>query len=220
MADGLRALFSGLRARGLRPARKDDRRPCDRLRNGRQLYECHSAYTVLRGATARAEFHETESDMYVVHRGRATLVIGAELIDADGLPRKQQRGSCIRGGSCSSSLPLDRHRAHPGCGASPARHHPGRAVPVRAGAVRGGAAAVRSHRGRARLRSGASCAVSSWHSTWQKAGRRAIRVAARTGVTRVEQGVRSWELLSTSKHEAISSEPSAKPSTPETSVPS
>ncbi len=59
----------------------------------------HSVYFVLRGQTGRAEFHETEADLYIVHRGRATLVIGGELIDAESLPRKQQRGSGIRGGT-------------------------------------------------------------------------------------------------------------------------
>ena len=38
----------------------------------------HSVYFVLRGQTGRAEFHETEADLYIVHRGRATLVIGGE----------------------------------------------------------------------------------------------------------------------------------------------
>ena len=56
----------------------------------------HSVYFVLRGLTGRAEFHETEADLYVVHRGSATFVIGGELIDAELLPRKQQRGSAMQ----------------------------------------------------------------------------------------------------------------------------
>lgn len=61
--------------------------------------EGHSIYLVLRGATARAEFHDTESDMYVVRRGRATLIIGGELVDPEVLPRKQQRADSIRDGA-------------------------------------------------------------------------------------------------------------------------
>ena len=66
----------------------------------------HSVYYVLRGQTGRAEYHETEADLYVVHRGRATFVIGGELVGAESLPRKQQRGSGIRGGT--------RHELGPG----------------------------------------------------------------------------------------------------------
>ena len=58
----------------------------------------HSVYFVLRGQTGRAELHETEADLYIVHRGRATFVIGGELTDAESLPRKQQRGTTIQGG--------------------------------------------------------------------------------------------------------------------------
>jgi mannose-6-phosphate isomerase-like protein (cupin superfamily) len=61
-------------------------------------YERHSVYLVLRGTTSPAELHETEADLYVVRRGRATLVVGGELVDAKKGPRKQQRGSSVRGG--------------------------------------------------------------------------------------------------------------------------
>ena len=61
-------------------------------------YDGHSVYLVLRGKTSPAELHETEADLYVVRRGRATLVIGGELVDAVKQPRKQQRGASIRGG--------------------------------------------------------------------------------------------------------------------------
>ena len=61
-------------------------------------YERHSVYLVLRGKTSPAELHETEADLYVVRRGRATLVVGRELVDAEKRPRKQQRGSSVRGG--------------------------------------------------------------------------------------------------------------------------
>jgi mannose-6-phosphate isomerase-like protein (cupin superfamily) len=61
-------------------------------------YERHSIYLVLRGKTSAAELHETESDLYVVRRGRATLIVGGELVDAEKRPRKQQRGTSVRGG--------------------------------------------------------------------------------------------------------------------------
>ena len=67
----------------------------------------HSVYFVLRGLTGRAEFHETEADLYVVHRGNATFVIGGELIDAELLPRKQQRGRAIRDGNRHALGPGD-----------------------------------------------------------------------------------------------------------------
>ena len=67
----------------------------------------HSVYFVLRGLTGPAEFHETEADLYVVHRGNATFVIGGELIDAEVLPRKQQRGSSIRNGNRHALAPGD-----------------------------------------------------------------------------------------------------------------
>ena len=61
-------------------------------------YPRHSVYLVLRGKTSSAELHETEADLYVVRRGRATLVVGGELVDAEKRARKQQRGTSIRGG--------------------------------------------------------------------------------------------------------------------------
>ncbi len=61
-------------------------------------YPGHSVYLVLRGTSGQAEFHETEADLFVARRGRATLVIGGELVDRKSLPRKQQRGTAIRGG--------------------------------------------------------------------------------------------------------------------------
>ena len=67
----------------------------------------HSVYFVLRGLTGPAELHETEADLYVVHRGNATFVIGGKLIDAEVLPRKQQRGSSIRDGHRYALTPGD-----------------------------------------------------------------------------------------------------------------
>jgi mannose-6-phosphate isomerase-like protein (cupin superfamily) len=62
-------------------------------------YKGHSVYLVLRGKTAAAEFHETESDIQIGVRGTATFVIGGELVNAQKLPRKQQQGSSINGGA-------------------------------------------------------------------------------------------------------------------------
>jgi mannose-6-phosphate isomerase-like protein (cupin superfamily) len=59
----------------------------------------HSVYLVLRGKTAPAEYHETESDIQIGVSGSATFVIGGELVDPKKLPRKQQQGSGINGGA-------------------------------------------------------------------------------------------------------------------------
>ena len=122
--------------------------------------EGHSVYFVLRGATARAEFHETESDLYVVHRGRATLVIGGELIDAEGLPRKQQRGSGIRGGSRRELTPGDIVHI-PVAVPHQLVIAPGEQFLYELVKFDEEPLPVGPHRGRARLRSGASCAGSS-----------------------------------------------------------
>jgi hypothetical protein len=70
-------------------------------------YEGHSVYLVLRGRTGLAEFHETESDLYVVKRGRATFVVGGELVEPRELPRRQRSGSAIRGGARQVLAPGD-----------------------------------------------------------------------------------------------------------------
>lgn len=67
----------------------------------------HSMYLVLRGKTGTSEIHLTESDYYIGQRGRATFVIGGELIDQELLPRKQIRGSDIKGGVSRSVGPGD-----------------------------------------------------------------------------------------------------------------
>lgn len=70
-------------------------------------YEGHSIYLVLRGRTGSAELHETESDLYVAKRGRASFVIGGELVEPRELPRHQKRGSAIQGGSRQAIAPGD-----------------------------------------------------------------------------------------------------------------
>lgn len=77
-------------------------------------YEGHSVYLVLRGQTGRAEIHETESDVQISVRGRATSVIGGELINAEALPRKQIRGTSIQGGSKRELAPGDIMHIPPG----------------------------------------------------------------------------------------------------------
>ena len=61
-------------------------------------YDGHSMYLILRGRTSPAELHETESDIQIGVRGTALSIVGGELVDAESLPRKQQRGSSIDGG--------------------------------------------------------------------------------------------------------------------------
>ncbi len=61
-------------------------------------YAGHSAYLVLRGITDTPELHETESDVQISMRGKATSVVGGRLVNAESLPRKQQRGTAIDGG--------------------------------------------------------------------------------------------------------------------------
>lgn len=70
-------------------------------------YEGHSIYLVLRDRTGSAELHETESDLYVAKRGRATFVFGGELVEPRELPRRQRRGSAVRGGTRQSLAPGD-----------------------------------------------------------------------------------------------------------------
>ena len=77
-------------------------------------YEGHSVYLVLRGKTRPAELHETESDVQITMGGKATFVIGGELVDAESLPRKQQRGSSIRGGTRHPLAPGDIMHIPPG----------------------------------------------------------------------------------------------------------
>ena len=57
-------------------------------------YDGHSVYLVLRGKTGTAEIHETESDVQISIRGRATSLLGGELLNPEQLPRKTDSG-CI-----------------------------------------------------------------------------------------------------------------------------
>ncbi len=77
-------------------------------------YDGHSVYLVLRGKTSRAEIHDTESDVQISVRGSATSVVGGKLIDAESLPRKQQRGTSIEGGNRRELAPGDVMHIPPG----------------------------------------------------------------------------------------------------------
>lgn len=77
-------------------------------------YEGHSMYLVLRGKSSLAEVHETESDFHISKRGKATFVIGGELVDKKSLPRKQQSGTSIRGGKRYTVTPGDIIHVPPG----------------------------------------------------------------------------------------------------------
>lgn len=77
-------------------------------------YTGHSVYLVLRGRTSRAEIHETESDVQISIRGKATSIVGGTLIDPESLPRKQQRGTSIEGGTRQELTPGDIMHIPPG----------------------------------------------------------------------------------------------------------
>jgi len=77
-------------------------------------YDGHSMYLVLRGRTSPAEVHETESDIQIGVRGTALSIVGGELVDAESLPRKQQRGKSIDGGMRGETGPGDMIHIPPG----------------------------------------------------------------------------------------------------------
>jgi mannose-6-phosphate isomerase-like protein (cupin superfamily) len=70
-------------------------------------WEGHSVYLVLRGKTAEAEFHETEEDVYIVHRGHATFILGGEMVQPRKMPRRQERAASITGGTRTDLRPGD-----------------------------------------------------------------------------------------------------------------
>jgi mannose-6-phosphate isomerase-like protein (cupin superfamily) len=77
-------------------------------------YDGHSVYLVLRGQTSRAEIHDTESDVQISVRGKATSVIGGELVNEESLPRKQRRGTSIERGNHRELTPGDIMHIPPG----------------------------------------------------------------------------------------------------------
>jgi mannose-6-phosphate isomerase-like protein (cupin superfamily) len=77
-------------------------------------YDGHSVYLVLRGKTGTAEIHETESDVQISVRGRATSVMGGELLNPEHLARKQIRGSSIQDGLERELAPGDIMHIPPG----------------------------------------------------------------------------------------------------------
>ena len=77
-------------------------------------YDGHSVYLVLRGKTDRPELHETESDVQIGVRGIALSIVGGEMIDSQDRPRKQKRGSSIKGGLRKTTSPGDLIHIPPG----------------------------------------------------------------------------------------------------------
>lgn len=77
-------------------------------------YKGHSIYLVLRRKTGAAELHETESDLQIGVRGKATFVVGGELVNPQRLPRKQVHGSSIKDGTSYPLAPGDLIHVPPG----------------------------------------------------------------------------------------------------------
>lgn len=59
----------------------------------------YNMFLVLRANTGTSEIHTTVSDLHTAVEGRATLVIGGELIDEYELSPGQLRGTGIKGGT-------------------------------------------------------------------------------------------------------------------------
>ena len=70
-------------------------------------YRGHSMYLVLRGRTGTAEYHVNESDFQIGYRGKATFVIGGEIVDRRKKTETQYRGSAIKGGKSYIVGPAD-----------------------------------------------------------------------------------------------------------------
>ncbi len=67
----------------------------------------YSFITILRTATAAAEYHETQADVFVVETGEGTLVIGGKLVDEKTTAPHEIRGSGITGGMERKLAPGD-----------------------------------------------------------------------------------------------------------------
>ena len=59
----------------------------------------YNLFLVLRGNTGTSEIHRTVSDLHTAVEGRATLVIGGELVGEYELSPGQMRGTSIKGGT-------------------------------------------------------------------------------------------------------------------------
>ncbi|SPE28532.1 conserved hypothetical protein [Candidatus Sulfopaludibacter sp. SbA3] len=67
----------------------------------------YSFITILRTATAAAEYHETQADVFVVETGEGTLVIGGHLVDEKATAPHERRGTSITGGTERKLAPGD-----------------------------------------------------------------------------------------------------------------
>lgn len=67
----------------------------------------YSFIGILRTATAAAEYHETQADVFVVETGEGTLVIGGKLVDEKTTAPHEIRGSGITGGMERKLAPGD-----------------------------------------------------------------------------------------------------------------
>jgi len=70
-------------------------------------YKGNSMYLVLRGRTGTSEFHVNETDFQITWRGKATFVIGGEIVDRTNKTPTQGRGTAIKGGTSYVLTPGD-----------------------------------------------------------------------------------------------------------------
>lgn len=61
--------------------------------------EGYNLFLVLRGNTGTSEIHRTVSDLHTAIEGKATLIVGGELVDEFELSPGQMRGTSVKGGT-------------------------------------------------------------------------------------------------------------------------
>lgn len=74
----------------------------------------HSFMLAHREATGQAELHETQSDVFLVQSGHATLVVGGTIVEPKVVAAHEIRGSSIRGGERKMLGPGDVVTISPG----------------------------------------------------------------------------------------------------------
>jgi len=67
----------------------------------------HLALIVYRDASGEAEYHEKQSDFYVIREGEATLVVGGTMVDPRETGPGELRGPSIRDGETFALRPGD-----------------------------------------------------------------------------------------------------------------
>jgi mannose-6-phosphate isomerase-like protein (cupin superfamily) len=82
----------------------------------RQLSSFPNEYFLLahREADGQAELHETEADVFVVHSGTATLLVGGTLTGSETVSPHEKRNGTIHGGVRQKLAPGDVVRIPPG----------------------------------------------------------------------------------------------------------